>query len=50
LFSSEDKSLLICRDAFLLLDQGMQVFDLGFFEVHFECKGFASEGFDKNLL
>jgi len=48
LFSSEDQSLLIWRDAFLVLNFGFNVFD-GVGRFDFEGDGFPGEGFDKNL-
>ena len=48
LLSSKDKSLLIGRDAFFVLDLSLDVVDsVGWFDV--EGDGLASEGLDKDL-
>ena len=48
LLASEDKALLIGRDAFLVLDLGLHVLDgVGLLDV--EGDGLAGEGFDEAL-
>lgn len=48
LFAGEDKSLLIWRDAFFVLNFGFDVIDgIGGFD--FEGDGFTGEGFDEDL-
>jgi len=48
LFSSEDESLLIGRDTFLVLDLGLDVFN-GVRTFHFQSDGLASESLDEDL-
>ena len=48
LFASEDESLLVRRDAFFVLDLGLDVID-GVRSLNFESDGFSGEGFDKDL-
>jgi len=48
LLSSEDKSLLIGRDTFLILDLGLDVFDsVCWFNI--KSDGLSSQGFDEDL-
>ena len=48
LLACEDEALLIGRDAFLVLDFGLDVFDgVGLLDV--EGDGLAGEGFDEDL-
>lgn len=48
LFAGKDKSLLIWRDAFFVLNFGFDVIDgIGGFD--FEGDGFTGEGFDEDL-
>ncbi len=48
LFSSEDKSLLIWRDSFLILDLGFDIFN-GIRLLNFKSDGFTGQGLDKDL-
>jgi len=48
LLSSEDKTLLIGRDAFFVLDLGLYVLD-GVTWLDLEGDGLACEGFDEDL-
>ena len=48
LLSSEDKSLLIWRDTFLVLDLGLDVFN-GVCWLDIEGDGLTGEGFNENL-
>ena len=48
LLASEDESLLIGRDAFLVLDLGLHVVD-GVGGLDLEGNGLAGEGLDENL-
>ena len=48
LLTSEDKSLLIGRDTFLVLDLGLDVFD-GICWLNIEGDGLSCEGLDENL-
>ena len=48
LLASEDQSLLIRRDAFLILDFGLDVVD-GVGRLHIECDSFAREGLNEDL-
>jgi len=48
LFTSEDKSLLIRGDSFLVLDLGLHVFD-GVGGLDIEGNGFTSKSFDEDL-
>merc|ERR1712220_5973 len=48
LLSSEDKSLLIWRDTFLILDLGLDVLD-GVSWLDIEGDGLTSEGLDEDL-
>ena len=48
LFSSEDKSLLIWRDSFLVLDLGFDIFN-GIRLLNFKRDGFTSQGLDEDL-
>ena len=48
LLSSEEKTLLIWGDAFLVLDLGLDVLN-GVGWLNIECDGLASESFDENL-
>ena len=48
LLSSEDESLLIWRDTFLVLDLGLDVFD-GVCWLDIEGDGLTSEGLDEDL-
>jgi len=48
LLSGEDKSLLIWRNTFLVLDFGLDIFNgVSWFDI--QCNGFSSESFDENL-
>ena len=48
LFAGKDKSLLVGRDAFFVLNFGFDVIDgIGGFD--FESDGFTGEGFDEDL-
>lgn len=48
LFAGKDKSLLVGRDAFFVLNFGFDVIDgIGGFD--FEGDGFTGEGFDEDL-
>jgi len=48
LLSSEDESLLIGRNAFLILDLGLDIFD-GVRRLNIKSDGLASEGLDEDL-
>jgi len=48
LLSGEDKSLLIWRNTFLVLDLGLDVFD-GVCWFNVESDGLSSQGLDENL-
>jgi len=48
LLSSEDETLLIWGDAFLVLDLGLDVFD-GVRGLDIESDGFSGKGLDENL-
>ena len=48
LLAGEDESLLIRRDAFLILDFGLDVVD-GVGRLHIECDSFAREGLNEDL-
>jgi len=48
LLSSEDKSLLIWRDSFFILDFGLHVFD-GVCRLNIKSDGFSSEGLNEDL-
>jgi len=48
LFPSEDQSLLVRRDSFLVLDLGLHVLD-GVARLHLQGDGLAGEGLDKDL-
>src|SRR6218665_1698190 len=48
LFTSENQSLLIWGDSFLVLDLGLDIFD-GIRGLDFQGDGFASESLDENL-
>ena len=48
LLASEDEALLIRRDAFLVLDLGLDVIDRVIW-LHFECDVLAGEGSNENL-
>ena len=48
MLSSEDESLLIWRDTFLILDLGLDVFD-GICWLNIKSDGFTSEGLDEDL-
>jgi len=48
LLASEDEALLIWRDAFLVLDLGLDVFD-GVRGLDIESDGFSGKGLDENL-
>jgi len=46
--TSKDQTLLVRRDAFLVLDLGLHVFD-GVRRFHFQRDGLAGQGLDENL-
>merc|ERR1719187_1948459 len=48
LLASKDKTLLIGRDALLILDLGLDIFN-GIAWLHFKSDGFPGEGLDKDL-
>jgi len=48
LFASKDESLLIRRNAFLVLDLGLDVFD-GVRWLNFQSDGFTRKGFHEDL-
>jgi len=48
LFSGEDKSLLVWRDSFFVLDLGFDIFN-GVRLFNIKSDGFTSEGLDKDL-
>ncbi len=48
LLSSEDESLLVGRNTFLVLDLSLDVLD-GVSRLNVEGDGFAGKGFDENL-
>jgi len=48
LFSGEDKSLLVWRDSFFVLDLGFDIFN-GVRLFNIKSDGFTSKGLDKDL-